>query len=446
MKQKIGSFWRALRARPLITALGAGFVLVLGWWLFFSNGEPVLETMVVTRGEFVQQVSVSGKVVAAQEVDLAFSESGRVEALNVKVGDKVRAGQTLATLAISLLASDLRTAEADLVKVRQQQDALVASAYRTLLSSGLAAVPSSSSDTATPPTVTGIYDGTEGTYRIRIIKKENSSDYELRVFNLESLGPTEILDDEPTALGTHGLFISLPDGQAAYDGTIWNITIPNTKSTSYLANYNAYQEALRARDRAVTSAEADIERIRTDINERVLRAPFAGVVTVVDTEVGATAAVNTPVISLIGDQTLQIESFVPEINLSLVQPGASSTVTLDAYGSGVPFEATVVSVDPAETVRDGVSTYRAILEFVAQDERIRSGMTANVLIIADRRDNVISVPQRAITLREGAQYVRVKEGEMVVEREVITGAVSSVGSTEIVSGLEEGEMVVLTAE
>jgi multidrug efflux pump subunit AcrA (membrane-fusion protein) len=412
--------------------------------MFFSNGDEPLETMVVEAGEFLQQVSVSGKIVAAQEVDLAFSETGRVEALQVGVGDTVVAGQTLATLGISVLAADLRTAKSDLDKIRKEQDALVASAYRTLLSDDLAAVPSASSNDATPPTITGIYDGEEGSYRIRVTREENSSDYELRTFELESTGPTEILDDEPTALGTRGLFIAFPDGQAAYMETIWYVTIPNTKSTSYLANYNAYQEALRAREKAITAAEASIERIDTEISERVLRAPFSGVVTVVDTEVGATAATNEPVISLIGNDTLQIESFVPEINLPLVQPGASSTVTLDAYGSSVPFEAVVVSVDPAETVRDGVSTYRAILEFVHPDERIRSGMTANVVITADRRDNVISIPQRAVAQRDGTSYVRVMHGETPIEREVTTGAVSSIGSVEIVSGLAPGDILVLS--
>lgn len=441
----MSKFFAALVARfgkRVVYACAALALLALGWWFLFSSAEPVLETLVVTRGEFLQQVSVSGKVVAAQEADLAFSESGRVETLAVRVGDRVVAGQTLATLAIQVLAADLRTAQADLDKVSQQQNSLVESAYRTLLSDDLTAVPSSSYG-VTAPTITGIYDGAEGMYRVRITKKENSSDYEMRVFELETLGPRIVLDDEPTALGTRGLFIAFPDAQAAYDDTMWYVTIPNTKSTSYLANYNAYQEALRTREKALTSAEAEVARIRTEISERVLRAPFAGVVTVVDTEVGATAAVNEPVVSLISDTKLQIESFVPEINLSLVQPGASSTVTLDAYGSNVPFNATVVSVDPAETVRDGVSTYRAILEFAEPDERIRSGMTANVVIVADRRENVVSIPQRAVETRDEGSFVRVKEGDTVVERMVVVGDISSLGSVEILEGLDEGEVLVL---
>jgi multidrug efflux pump subunit AcrA (membrane-fusion protein) len=119
-------------------------------------------------------------------------------------------------------------------------------------------------------------------------------------------------------------------------------------------------------------------------------------------------------------------------------------VTLDAYGVEVPFEATVVSVDPAETIRDGVSTYRAILQFSEQDERIRSGMTANVIITADRREGVIAIPQGAIISRDGKKIVRIKVGEETLEREVTVGEVSSIGSTEITSGLSEGDRVVIS--
>ena len=219
---------------------------------------------------------------------------------------------------------------------------------------------------------------------------------------------------------------------------------PTPKAPRILANYNAHQEALRTRDKTITNAEAAVTRARTAIGERALHAPFSGVVTAVDAEAGAIVGPNETVISLIGEGTLQIESFVPEINLSLVRAGAPAIVTLDAYGSAVPFMATVASVDPAETVRDGVSTYRAVLQFEAQDERIRSGMTANVRIVADRREGVLSVPKGVIIERDGKKYVTLKRGGETVEQEVTTGALSSLGSLEILSGLSAGDIVVLS--
>ena len=135
---------------------------------------------------------------------------------------------------------------------------------------------------------------------------------------------------------------------------------------------------------------------------------------------------------------------MPEINISYLKVGNEASVTLDAYGETVPFAASVVSIDPAETIRDGVSTYRAIIRFALQDTRIKQGMTANVIVTTEKRDGVISIPQGVITEREGKKYVSIKEGDKTVEREVTVGSISSFGSAEILTGLQEGDVVVLS--
>lgn len=461
---------------------GVGVLLVgIALLLYLRNGSSKEQLLVVQPGEFVQEVSVSGTVVATDDVDLAFAESGRVEHISVRVGDKVSIGRPLVSLSQSTLRADLLAAEADLAlkraeasnttvninQVRKQQDTLVESAYRKLLSTSLTAVPSFNTVDATPPTITGLYSGEEGEYKILIAVKSNAvtDDFTLRTFGVEKTEPVDILENEPTPLGSRGLFISFPDNLSNYDETIWYVTIPNVKSTSYSANYNAYQEALRTRDKEISAAEAevnrtkdettvseaeiaraeaDVMRIQAEIAERTIRAPFAGTVTDVQAKLGGVVSANAPAVSLISDASLQIESFVPEINIPLIAVGDTAIVTLDAYGSDVPFEAKVIFIDPAETVRDGVSTYRAKLEFVKRDERIRSGMTANVTITTEKKSNVLTVPQGVVMERDGKKIVRIQEDGQIIEREVVLGSVSSVGQVEIVSGLRAGEQVVLS--
>ncbi|HUQ30192.1 MAG TPA: HlyD family efflux transporter periplasmic adaptor subunit [Candidatus Paceibacterota bacterium] len=432
--------------KPLIYVVGAVIVVVGGISLLNRGGTSAVETMVVQPGPFVREVSVSGKVVAAQDVDLAFSETGRVASVRVKVGDRVSTGQVLATVAIDTLTADLRAAQDDLAEVQKEQDTLVQSAYRTLLSDELAVVPEVSDYTARPPTLTGLYNGPEGTYTIRVEHGVHLSDddHELQISGIEKRGPVEVLRDEPTPLGTHGLFVSFPDSLNSYDGTTWDVAIPNPKSSSYRSNYSVYQEALRMRDKVLATAQAKVRGIQTDIAERSLRAPFSGIVTAIDAKVGGIALTNESAISLISAGNLQIESFVPEVNVPLLAVHAPATITLDAYGPAVPFMASVISIDPAETVRDGVSTYRAILQFSIQDARIKPGMTANIVITTDRRENIISIPQGLIREHDGKKFVEVQQGEGAVEREVATGNVSSAGSIEIISGLTAGETIILT--
>src|SRR3990167_179710 len=72
--------------------------LLIGYFAWNRDVVPNYEFMTVSRGELVQEVSVTGRVKPAQSVDLQFESSGRVSSINYKVGDKVSAGATIASL------------------------------------------------------------------------------------------------------------------------------------------------------------------------------------------------------------------------------------------------------------------------------------------------------------------------------------------------------------
>jgi hypothetical protein len=144
--------------------------------------------------------------------------------------------------------------------------------------------------------------------------------------------------------------------------------------------------------------------------------------------------------------TFQIESFVPEVNIAVVKVDNLAKVTLDAYGENVVFDAKIVAIDPAETVRDGVSTYKIKLQFLQNDERVKSGMTANVAIEIFSKPNVIVVPGGVIFEKNGKNFVQIRKDKMIEDREVVLGGVSQLGQVEILSGIEEGEEIVVTPQ
>lgn len=439
----VQALWGFIAQRPYITGGIVVVALVLSWYVT-RDTSPAYETLVVQPIEFVQQVSIAGKVVPAQEVNLSFSQGGRVLSLPADVGNKVAKGQTLGSLAADVLYTSLNTAKLDLTRVTAENNTLVASARRKLLSTGLTAVPYDTDYTQTPPVITGLYDGLEGTYRLSIdVYSINDNDYAIWTFDLERTGPTIIDDYEPTKLGTRGLYISFPDSPRMYDDTVWYVTIPNVKNSSYLANLNAYEEALTARDSAITSAQSKIDSITADIGERVLYAPFSGVITAVDVEPGATVSANQNIISMISDDSLQLESFIPEVNIAEVAVGDTAKVTLDAYGNSEMFEATIISIDPAETIRDGVSTYKTMLEFTSDDPRVRPGMTANIDIETERKQNALVIPLGALITRDEETFVRVMINEKESEERPVILGLTTLGNAEIIAGIKPGDEIVL---
>lgn len=212
-----------------------------------------------------------------------------------------------------------------------------------------------------------------------------------------------------------------------------------------LAQAGASREDIDAQKAVIVAAQADVSAAQAQLGKTIITAPFSGVVTNTNAKVGSIASANDAQISIESRGAFQIEGYVPEINISLVKPAQTAKITLDAYSTGVAFHATVVSVDPSETIRDGISTYRIILQFAQMDARIKSGMTANVAIIAQKRTDIIAVPQGIIIMKDGRSTVQIKEGDTIVDRVVTTGAISSLGEIEIISGLSDGDVVIVPA-
>ncbi len=452
-------------------------VLLLGGMFFLGKNDSKQATIIVNRADFINQVSVSGKVITASEADLGFAASGRIGRIAVESGDSVRSGAMLAQLEIGDLLADLKIKQIDsetsgisledakenIDRVTTQENTKVESAYRALLTEDLKLVANSSVYTVTTPEISGIYDGAEGAYRVGISKDSvTASEIDIYTFDLEKT-KREINEEGPTPFGTRGLYISFTEDIELYTDTLWRLEIPNKSGASYLDNYNAYNEAKKARDLAIKNAEfeyqklltekndgissvaqAEIDKIRAEIRKSTIYAPFDGLITNVDKEPGETASQNEAVVSMIGTGTFQIESFVPEVNIAVIELGHEAEVTLDAYGEKEPFSATVISIDPAETVRDGVSTYKVVLQFPEKDERIKAGMTANVSVIIFTKPNAIAVPGGVVFEEEGKNYVQVKRDNAIEKREVVLGEVSSLGQVEIISGLEAGDEIILS--
>jgi len=219
------------------------------------------------------------------------------------------------------------------------------------------------------------------------------------------------------------------------------------------ANYNSQLAT-------VAQAYANAQNSQAQLDKTALYAPISGLVTKMAAKVGEIVFPSSPYsdsrvtfVSIISDKNFEIEAYIAEVDIAKVKFGDKSRVTLDAYGNDMEFEAAVTEIDPAETIIDGIPTYKITLQFVGESEAIKSGMTANLDIVTDKLDDVIGVPNRAvITQSDGKKIVKIlrnvehdgKIAEEMVEVEVKTGIRGSDGRIEITEGVKEGEKVVVS--
>jgi len=216
-----------------------------------------------------------------------------------------------------------------------------------------------------------------------------------------------------------------------------------------LSNVGASDETLEAQAASVALAEHGVIRAREQLRDTLLVAPFAGTVISFELTKGEAVSPYAGVGQLLGEGVFEIEAYIPEADIADVELGDVASVTFDAFERSDVFTASVVRIALGETYREGVPTYKTELHITSVPREglmLRPGMTADVDIRADAREDVLFVPTRSIITEDGRTYVRVWDSTHIVERDIVAGLKGSDGTTEVVSGLALDEEVILFME
>ncbi len=204
------------------------------------------------------------------------------------------------------------------------------------------------------------------------------------------------------------------------------------------------KEVLRSRTR-VNVAEAVLENTtaqlalaRLDIEDARIRAPYAGVVTVRHTEVGAYVKQGDAVVSMVNDKNLEIEADVPSQRLSGIKSGVVVKVEIDNRND---YFAVVRAVVPEENPMTRTRRVRFVPGFDAKAENFAANQSAVIHLPIGHARDVLTVHKDAIVKRGGASLVFVVAKGEAQPRPITIG--DAVGNRfEVLSGLGPGELVV----
>lgn len=463
-------------------ALAAVVVIALVGYFFFGRSADFGATLVVASGDFSELVNVSGTVTAAKNVDLGFAANGRVSGVYTSVGQRVEAGAVLAEIENADLAAVLAQAEANLASLlagtRSEELAVAVTTVVNAKASLIDAIQNAytisddavrnKADTLfTNPRTNPNLSFTVTNAVLEASVERERTDIEAVLTEWASLVETLSSDTAAKSAKQSQTYLAqvttfLADmnlalnqsiaGQSASVTTLatarTNVNTAAAALTNDAAALDAAESALAFKRsgstrEAIASQEAVVRSARASLAKTRIVAPFSGTVTRVDAKVGGIVSPSASAIALQSDGIFQIETHIPEVSIAGVAVGNLATTTLDAYGPSVLFAARVVAVNPAETVKDGVPTYKTTLAFLAADPRIRSGMTADVVIETGVLRDAVVIPSGAVGRKDGMPYVSVAEGKRVANRPVTVGRSPALGQVEIVSGLADGDVILL---
>jgi HlyD family secretion protein len=485
------SFFRLIKNKYTIIGLIILVIIVI-YALAHRSAGPTFESASVAVGNVVEKVSVTGSISPLSKADLAFKKSGVVSAIPVKVGDKVKKGDliasignagdlaalqsaqaTLADMARNLTPQELSVQQAALDTAKQNalnalhdgyvkaQSAFV-NYLDTFFNNPQSANPTINVTTGSPAIQSNINTERYGVTSAfkkwsDLLGSATSDNAAASVAAAQGyLSTMKLFGTDLTAIvqalnpGNSGMSQSAVDGNlatlnAGLSALASAIDTVTSAGSSLSSTQSAYDLKLAGNsEQSIAAQQAKVSQAQAALSDDSIFSPIDGVITKADPNVGEFVSAGQSGFAVQSDGGYKIEAYVPEADIAKIALKNKADITLDAYGPYVVFAATVIDIDPAETVLEGVPTYKVTMAFDAPDARIRSGMTANTEVLTHESDNVLNVPTRAIIDDNGKKTIRIvsDDGKTFSTTSVAVGLKGSDGTTEIVSGVSEGEKVV----
>jgi len=201
---------------------------------------------------------------------------------------------------------------------------------------------------------------------------------------------------------------------------------------------------LKSAQASVDQARAARDLAQTRLEYAIIKAPFDGVVTHVDVDLGSTVPAGRVVLGIADVSEYRVKLNIDETDIAKIKVGQEVTISLDAY-PGVNIAAKVTEVASNATLVQGVVNYVVTVSLSPnQSVPLKLGMTADANILIANRENVLIVSNRAIRATGNSRFVTILRDDKTTQEIKVKTGMANDQETEIISGLTEGQVVIIS--
>jgi HlyD family secretion protein len=386
-----------LSAGVLVVLLAAGFALMR-----LANGSSVDANRIakVARGDVARSVVATGKIQPITKVEVKSKASGIVEKLFVDINNRVKKGQPLAEL--------------DQLEIQAQVEA-----QRAQLASSEANV---------------------GTYEANVEQdKVNAAAPDLPMYKATL--------DRNLEMQKEGIV-----SRQALDDANKDYLAALTRRDSSKAQIGVDLAKLKQAHAQVQEAEASLKQLEEQLGYTTILAPMDGVILSRDVEIGdAVSSIlvlgsTATLLMTEGDvNEVYVDGKVDEADIAHVYMGQVARIKVESFRDRT-FNGKVTKISPMGVEKDNVTTFEVRVSINNPGGELKALMTANAEILLDEHKGVLTVPENAVSYdnqKNASVQVPDRKQKDGMRKVPVTVGLSNGSVTEIVSGLSEGEQVVL---
>ena len=423
-----------------------------------SSDTGNVATGAVTSVTVTDTIDTSGPLSADKLAGMTWGTSGVVEKVNVKVGDKVKQNDVLASLRLDSVPSLIVTGRADLATAQRNLQDLINS-DTSLADAQLAVINARKA----LETAQNNWDGLAYPRASDTLIKSTQA----QIWNAQ--------DKLALAAKAYRQVQNRPDGDSLKAAALLNMTNAQMALNNLVELYNwytgkptqadydltkaqldvaraAFADAQRNRDNVkggtdplvIAAAQGKVDAAQATVNTMYIIAPFDGEILSVQAGVGNSVASGDSALEMVDRQTLNVSTLVDESNISSVAVGNPAQITFDSL-PGVTLTGKVSGINRIGATVNGLVKYTVVVSVAPTDKPVLFGAVANVTITTGAPHAMLAVPVGAVQTGTTSEYVVVDAADGSSQRvTVVSGDIigNTVTVTPTVAGsLKAGDQV-----
>ncbi|MDN4081840.1 efflux RND transporter periplasmic adaptor subunit [Paenibacillus polymyxa] len=389
----------------------------------------------VTKGSIKDSTGIIGSFAPKETAQVSPKISGKIQSINLTVGQKVSKGDTLFTIdqkdiqdsikqsqeSYQVALANLKQAESGAEQSVQQSESSVDQAKSALVQQ----------DNSITQAQTSLVDAQNS-----VRDAQNTLNRNQQLFSAGALSQSELEQSQITyrkaQTAVENAQIALHNAQTSKESA--QTTYNNAQKSLRLAQQKTGIDVARA---SVNQAKANLDTARSQLVDAVVKAPISGTISVVTGVQGQMVSAQSAVVTIANTNPIIAKVNVSESELLKMQVGSSVTVGVDSLEKRI--EARVSAVNPV--MDNDLKAYPVEISVPNGSGELKSGMVVTVYMKTEAPKNIL-VSQDAVTEQAGKKYAYVVEGTVAKRVEVQTGQ-ESAKQVEITKGLTEGQNVVV---
>jgi len=392
------------RRRIIYICLGVfGFLAVAGVLIAATRGGTKIDPSKlakVEKGDLAKSVVATGKVEPITKVEIKSKASGIVKKLYIDAGDRVKKGQLLAEL-------DKEEIAARVAQAKAQEEASVASAKGTEADLDRAKVDAEGPDV---PMLKRAYERAQGMAKEGVVSAS-----------------------------------ALDDAQKNYELAL-------NKQNVAKAQLQVLKAKIGQAQAQVAQDHANLTQLEEQLSYTTITSPIDGIILSRDVEVGdAVSSIlvlgsSATLIMTLGDTSeVYVKGKVDESDIGKVYMGQPARIKVESFKDKT-FNGKVTKISPMGVEKDNVTTFEVRVSINNPGGELKAAMTANAEIILEEHKNVLQIPEGSILYdkdKKASVEIPDEKGKEGKRKIAVNIGISNGAKTELLSGLKEGDQVVL---